>query len=278
MKKIISLLTLSFFVLTGFSQQDSLFRNKSGKIVLPQEGDFAVGISVNPIFSYFGNMLSSSGNNQLNVSPINDYQLSGKYFLSSQNAIRMKLGLHQSTRIYENNLIDDLDNSKQVTDKLNYSFTNFSFSVGYERRTGSSRLQVSYGTELNLYKFKTDYKYTYGNSISIDNQNPTSTYDFETPSSGYLGHRKLENKKDNGIQIGIRAFTSIEYFIFAKISIGGEIGLEYSRSFNGNNITTTEYWDFMNSSVKTDNDESEYSTSYINSDMLNGQMFLLFHF
>lgn len=278
MKKIITVLTLILFVFAGFSQQDSLLRNKKGKLVLPQKGDFAVGISANPIFSYVGNMLSSSGNNQLNVSPINSYQLNGKYFLSSKNAIRMKLGIHQTSKLYENNLIDDLDNNKQVTDKLDYSYTNFSISVGFERRGGSGRLQVAYGTELNLYKYKYDNKYTYGNSISSSNQNPASTYDFETASIGYMSNRRLEFKRDNGIQIGIRAFTSLEYFIFAKISIGGEIGLEYNRNFNGQNKSTTEYWDYMSSSVRTDKGKSEYSSSNINSDMLNGQLFLLFHF
>lgn len=278
MKRIISVLAFSFLVLTVFSQQDSILRNKKGNIVLPQKGDFAIGISANPIFRYVGNMFSSNGENQLYLSPTDYYQINGKYFLSSKSAIRLKLGIHQSSKLYENNLVDDMDNSNKVTDKLNSSYTNFSFAAGYERRKGSGRLQVSYGAELNFYKYLTDLKYTYGNAISINNRFPTSTTDFENLSTSEINYRMLEIEKDNGIQIGIRAFAGLEYFIFSKISIGGEIGLGYSHNFNGKNKRTTEHWDFENINVTTDINDGNYSSSNINSDMLNEQIFLLFHF
>jgi hypothetical protein len=208
MKKIITLLVFSSLFLFAFSQQDSLLRNKGGKIILPQKGDYAVGISVNSIFNYVGNMFSSSGNNQFYLNLLSGNNLYGKYFLSSQSAIRVKFSINQFSEHYENNVQDDININNKVTDKLDESFTQLGLSVGYEKRKGSGRLQVSYGVELNFNRTVNDDKYTYGNAFSITNTAPTSTFSFNSPSnSGPESNRPLESKQDNGIGIGVRLFT-----------------------------------------------------------------------
>ncbi len=278
MKKIITIVTLGFLFSLAYSQQDSLLRTKGGKVILPQKGDYAVGFSVNSIFSYVGNMLSSSGTNQLNLNLLNGNTLYGKYFLSSKSAIRVKLWISQSTKHNENNVVDDNDNTKNVTDKLDYSFINFGITIGYEKRKGSGRLQVSYGAELNFSLSNYDYKYAYGNAFSNLDTDPTSTSDFINSYSYQTTNRPIEVEQNNGIGIGIRAFTGIEYFIFPKISIGGEIGLGYMNNFYGKHKNSIENWDYSSNSVKISNDETKNSSSNINTDILNGQIFLMFHF
>jgi hypothetical protein len=96
MKKIILFSSFIFLFSVCFSQQDSILKSKSGKVILPQKGDYAIGIGANSIFDYIGNMLSSSGNNQLRLNLLNNNMLYGKYFLTSQSAIRLKFSISQS--------------------------------------------------------------------------------------------------------------------------------------------------------------------------------------
>ncbi len=283
MKKISLFLTFIFLFSIGFSQQDSLLKSKSGKIILPQQGDYAIGLSVNSIFNYLGNMFSSSGNNQFNINLLNGNQIFGKYFLSSQSAIRVKFSINKNSQNYENNVVDDYNNNNMVTDKLNYTNTSLDMTVGFEKRKGSGRLQVSYGAEFTFGYSGYDNKYTYGNSFSFNNTVPTSTFNFynyngNNTNSNRTSNRILETKQDNGIGIGIRAFTGIEYFIFPKISVGGEIGLSYFNDFNGKSSNTYQYWDYVNNNVSTNNNEIKNNSYNINTDILNGQVFLLFHF
>ena len=76
--------------------------------------------------------------------------------------------------------------------------------------------------------------------------------------------------------MGLRVFAGIEYFMFPKISIGGEIGLGYYNNFGGKNINNIEYWNFSTGLTKNNN-QIKTSSSTINSDILNGQIFILFY-
>lgn len=262
---------------SGFSQQDSVLKNKKGKPVLPQKGDFALGISANPIFNFVGNMFSSSGSNQLYLNFLSG-QVYGKYFTSPQSALRLKIGIFNSTSHYENNVDDDYNANHKVTDEMDYSYNSISFAAGIEKRKGSGRLQVSYGGELLMNLYNVSYKYSYGNAFSTTNTSPTTTYDFYNSYIYRTSSRILENKRSDGLTAGLRAFTGVEYFVFPKISVGGEIGLSYRHSFGGKKTTNTEYWDFVNGILKTDNLENTYRYSSIYTDILNGQIFILFHF
>jgi hypothetical protein len=278
MKKILSLLGFIFIFSIAFSQQDSLLRSKSGKVILPQKGDIAIGIGANSIFSYLGNLFSSSGTNNFNLDLLNNNQIYVKYYLSSKSAIRFRLGIDQYSRQYINSLVNDLDENSTVTDKLDHSITNLGFTAGYEKRRGTGRLQFSYGAEINLNVFSSDYKYTYGNAFTVANTTPTTTVDFIYPSVSNTSTRPTEHKSSDGIGLGIRAFTGLEYFIFPKISIGGEIGLGYTNYFNGKYKISEESWNYLTNSVRNTNVETKTTTSETRSDILGGQVYLLFHF
>ncbi len=279
MKKIFLFSTFIFLFSVCFSQQDTILKSKSGKVILPQKGDFAIGIGANSLFDYIGNMLSSSGNNQLRLNLLNNNMLYGKYFLTSQSAIRLKLIINQTNSHYENNNVpDDKNANNKVTDNYDLSETNLGVTIGYEIRKGTGRLQVSYGAELNFGLSSNDNKYSYGNAFSATNTAPTSTFDFYNSNSTSLPNRTLESKQDDGIAIGIRAFTGIEYFIFPKISVGGEIGLGYYNNFNGKNINNTESWNYNTNSILNMNNQNKNSFSNLSTDIFSGQIFLLFHF
>jgi hypothetical protein len=272
MKTLIStLICLSIFFSIGFSQEDSLLKDKKGRIILPEKGDFSIGIGANPFLLYLGNMFSLAGENQLNLSLFNN-QLYWKYFISSQKAIRIRLGLYQNSQQTDYKIRDDNDFNLFVTDKLDRAYNNLDMTLGYELRKGSNRLQISYGAEINLKFSNLTEKFSYGNKHSSSNPFPTS-YLF-----GSSWNRPLETNQNNGLGIGARFFTGIEYFMLPKISIGGELGIGYIKRLNGKSIQKVEYWDWDTNSVRIDDYGSNFNSSTSFTDILNGQIFILFHF
>ncbi len=261
MKKIISatLLLCSLSTLS-FSQQDSVLKSKKGYVVLPEKGDFAVGIGAKSIFDFAGNMFSSAGTNSMKLNLLNDNELYFKYFLTSNSAIRAKIGVGISTDHREIEVDDDMDNNNKVTDKHDQNSYNTHVSLGYERRKGKTRLQLAYGAELTM--MMSAYKSTneYGNKMTQENQNPTSSYLYG--GSGSSSFRELSSESNNGIGVGLRAFTSIEYFVLPKVSLGGEVGLRYMKYFNGENTQESEHWDYATNAVKVEKDKSINKSSY----------------
>ncbi len=269
----------NFLIMAANAQQDLILKNKKGKTILPQKGDFALGIGTNSIFSYVGNLFSSSGNNNLRLDLLNDNTIFGKYFISSKSAIRLKFNIDQSYSSIEHLVVNDLDNTKMVTDKLNSSRTFFNVTVGYERRKGGTRLQVFYGSELIFNVANSNNKFIYGNNFSSSNTEPTSTSDFNLnhSQSNKTTLRPTESTQ-NYVGLGLRVFTGLEYFIFPKISIGGEIGLGYTNYFSGKEKFNFDSWDFVNSKVQSINNETNGNSSSLKTDNLNGQIFIMFHF
>jgi hypothetical protein len=68
----------------------------------------------------------------------------------------------------------------------------------------------------------------------------------------------------SGTTIGIRGFAGIEYFFQPKMSIGGEVGLGIKKNLDGEQSIYEQ---------KVTNKGFE-----INTDILNGQISLIFHF
>jgi hypothetical protein len=278
MKKISSFLAFICFFSIGFSQQETLLKSKNGTLILPETGDFAIGIGANSLFDYIGNLLSSSGNNHLSLNLINNNVLYGKYFLTSQSAIRIKLIISQLSSHFENKKVtNDLVKSNFVTDKLDNSLTDLGFSIGYEKRKGFDRLQIPYGAELILSFSTQDSKYTYGNNFSKSNNSPTSTIGSDFLNTSRLSSRPLEDSRNGGIGFGARLFVGVEYFIFPRISIGGEIGLGYLRNFNGGSKVKNELWNYSKNSVGSSVIGNSFNTSNLNTDILNGQICILIH-
>jgi len=168
-----------FLSATCFGQSDSVFTSKRGKPILPQRGQFAVGISANPILSFAGNLFSSSGQNKLSAELLNNNLLFGKYLISTHLADRLKLGINRNSSSIKNQVPNDNNFSATISDELVRSLTSIQIIPGIERRRGISRLQVTYGGELVFGVMKNNEEYKYGNGFAITNPNPTTTVNFE---------------------------------------------------------------------------------------------------
>jgi hypothetical protein len=123
----------------------------------------------------------------------------------------------------------------RVDDKLTYKKSNWALSVGVEKRRGYRRLQGFYGAEIGFGREAASQNIKYGNAFS--DQYEVFFTNFSSPSlptttvnpvgAGRVV-RNTETKYTGGWRVGVRGFIGIEYFIFAKISIGAEYGWGYS--------------------------------------------------
>jgi len=258
MKKSVALVALAFGVTSAFAQD---LTSKKGEPFLPEAGDWAIGIEATPFFSYAksligaGNGATSPSWNFLN----GNNMIIGKYFTDAQTAYRagINLGFMNQSRT---DMIGQAGASAptfpaapaMVEDKLSVGNTMIGLSVGLEKRRGKTRLQGFYGADVLLTLSSAKEKYTYGNALSstvgvtgnttdftTDPNNTGITGDNLTTPSPY-GGRVTERKSGMTFNFGVRGFIGAEYFLFPKISIGGEFGWGIGFAMQGKSKVTSE--------------------------------------
>ncbi len=231
------------------AQEDSLMTNKNGYPILPERGEIAVGMTMNPIFTYFGNFFNGTQNN---VAPIGTFFNNGvpnaifaKYFIADDAALRFTLEATANTTtnsFYVQDdavVINDPLSNAQVTDIQTTVTRSYVIGFGYEKRRGSTRLQGKYGANLLLTYQNNNLLYKYGNPMSADNPMPT-THDFGT--NIYNGGRILENYGAEQLGLGVNIFIGVEYFILPKLSLGAELGYGVGLNKVKQTKIKYEYW------------------------------------
>lgn len=267
MKKTIILSALALGTTGAFAQD---LTSKKGEPFLPEAGDWSIGIDATPMFEYLGRIGSGA-----NVAPTwNNYGLrqsiTGKYFVDANTAYRgtLRLGMsNQKNRVAVDEfkaptaLNDALASTgDQKYDQMKMSTRNVVLGVGIEKRKGKTRLQGIYGADVFVWGGSTKENYKYANKLTqtddtgtpfnenLDADGPAQfTTDFGTnvvtAIPGYTNvdaARALKRKTGGNIGLGVRAFIGAEYFIFPKISIGGEFGWGVGYQVNTKNKAT---WD-----------------------------------
>lgn len=285
MKKITLTLLLASFI--GFTVTAQELVSKKGEPYLPEAGDWALGIDIAPFFEYVGN---SANGNVDNAAPGFEYayplQVFGKWFKTEDLAWRGRirfLGVNNNTQLgyVQDDLNTDPSNPyKQVEDQKKTSRMSTTLAFGIEKRKGKTRLQGFYGGEVVLSFSSGSDKYSYGNALTGTNINPT-TFTFDnvntSPPNGY---RVTEINYGTGFSFGVRPFIGAEYFLFPKMSLGGEFG--YTIGFNnyGAATITSEYYNFTDATTKTNTQEGSYykSAFRMDNDNLSGSIKLMLHF
>jgi len=267
MKKTIILSALALGTTGAFAQD---LTSKKGEPFLPEAGDWSIGIDATPMFEYLGRIGSAA-----NVAPTwNNYGLrqsiTGKYFVDANTAYRatIRIGLNnQKEKTAVNDFVaptaftDALaETGGSKFDQMKMSSRNIVLGVGMEKRRGKTRLQGIYGADVFVWGGSVNESYKYGNKLTqtddvttpfnenLDADGPAAyTTDFGTnvvtAIPGYTNvdaARALKRKTGGNIGLGIRAFIGAEYFIFPKISIGGEFGWGVGYQVNTKNKAT---WD-----------------------------------
>ena len=254
MKKI-TLLAIAFsFAILNLHAQDEELVSKKGFAILPEAGDYAIGVDFAPFVKTLNFMGGTSNGPSFDLS--DGASIFGKYYTEKDMAYRVKFAFNSLTTNVSNYVTDESvlipTPEDQIEDQGKFSYSQFALAVGFEKRRGKSRLQGYYGADFFLMYFNgsatnRNFKGTYGNDFSSDHTMPTSTA-FVTSLKGY---RTVEVKQGGQLGLGLRAFVGVEYFIAPKISIGGELGwgLAYAIGFDGYQID--EEWDAVAGEVKS---------------------------
>lgn len=290
MKKTITFLAamvLAAGIMTA--QEAPVLTSKSGIPILPQAGDFAIGVNAIPMFEFVGNMFNNQVNNTVGFEFLdNDMRfIFGKYFLEDLLAVRVGLRVGH-TRFSDIQYVNNDaaaaggggskgDGDTWITDKHNSVNTNIMLGIGMEKRKGVHRIQGFYGLDLGLGLMSGSDKFVYGNEYSKDNTTPTTT-NFGNNIFWGAG-RVTQIQQGTGFIIGARLFVGFEYFILPKLSLGGEFGWGPALGLMGKTSTTVEGWDMVKDELKVEElPLFKGSMLNIDTDNANGVIKMLFHF
>ena len=247
MKKIITLSLIGLFAFNVASAQDSIMTNKNGYAILPAAGDYAIQMDATPILN-FGlntvNIMGDVGGTAQHPGHVSGFSqtIVGKYFLTSQKAVRFKVGInndYSTDKTFGDNPITPTaigngtaENVLIETAKIREN--DIFLGAGLEWRRGHNRLQGFYGAEAFL---------GFGNSTTVKN------YEFEyskaNEDSNFVAvgdERVLKDKDGLAVTFGVRGFVGVEYFVAPKISIGAEFGWGLGLTTNPRGSTETEKW------------------------------------
>ncbi len=251
MKKITLIVAAFGLSILSLNAQDELV-NKNGLKILPETGDYAIGVD----FAPFIKTLNFNASNTAPAFNLGDgVSIFGKYFAEPKMAYRVKFALNHNLTTIGQYVTDDQvlipQPSDQVEDKGYYSYTQFAVAVGFEKRRGHNRLQGYYGADV-FFQYadgnstNPNFAAEYGNGFSTTHTNPTS-FNFEATANGY---RVVEINQGAGLAFGARAFVGAEYFLFPKLSIGGELGWGLGYGIQMDGSQTDEEWDNVSLEVK----------------------------
>jgi hypothetical protein len=271
MKNILISLILLFVFTIMLSAQDSIQKedsqvlvNKKGKVILPQKGDWAVGIDAASFINFIGGIFSN-GSESPSLAFKDGMAFYGKYFLKDKLALRMGIGGNYRCSDYA---IKDTSVIQSFTMYESHTSSyNVFLSGGIEKRFGKKRLQYYIGgnLEMELYHVKENRKY-----IIPINYAPRTYY----------------RKNDYGLnmRLGLNVFAGVEYFVLPKLSIGGELGwgISYNHPFKGHEHV--EFWDIHYDEysnivpILRIIDRDHYQLKTFNMNNFSGSILLLYHF
>lgn len=268
------------------SADTTMLLSKRGRPILPQEGDFSIGLDATPFLQYFGNMFNNTTNNAPPVlrSPYSP-SIIAKYMRNAKTAIRVRVALNNASTEGKNQVDNTAssDPSVFVTDTKTYASTNILFGAGLEKRRGNGRLQGIYGVEAFVGFASSSSTYTYGNTLTLANP-LVSTTQWTANGVGVTGvintnTRPLESSSGSSISFGVTGFVGFEYFVAPKMSLGGELGYSISSVGSGTGTQKTETWNFgTNSLVVTTTDYFPNPSSFSFGTVPSGNIFINVYF
>jgi hypothetical protein len=262
MKKSICIALFSAAVTCSFAQD---LTSKKGESILPEKGDWSIGVDATPFLNYIGNFFGTPNSAPSFKWITTNNSIVGKYFIEQQTALRagIRIGFNNSNTRY-----NTVDRAAALTpgtypgvvaqkeNTWRQSNSSIGLSVGIEKRKGKTRLQGFYGGEVGLYLKSMKDQFTYGNRLIAPGSGVTAiTVDSVTDgidnAFNFVGNPPVQGTDQNGGRIterkygtqfsfGLRGFIGVEFFILPKISLGGEFGWGLGFSTTGKSSTTYE--------------------------------------
>ena len=256
MKKLCLTVLVAFAVITVTNAQD--LKSKQGVPILPEAGDYAIGIDATPFFNYFGKFLSNTGATSPTWNFITANQtIRGKYYVDETTAYRAEIRLGVLGSNTDKNMVSNRSDTttynypamgQKVENSWKSSATNIGLGVGLEKHRGKGLLQGYYGAGLGIYYSNSKDKFTYGNAlvptgvvVDVDLVDDAFAGASNTKTDTYGNDARItERKNGSSLALNLGAFVGAEYFILPKVSFGGEFGWGLGLVTNGKTTTTTE--------------------------------------
>lgn len=252
-------------------------------VYTPQQGEWAVGFTLNPILNFVGNMFNGTAGQVFNSQTLGGQPLfsdadpayplvsvMGKYMVTDNVAIRANLGLllninNQNFYISDDRavLLDPLSIEK-VTDKAHGETYGGSLFIGAEYRVGKKRVQGIFGGGLNYAFSVYQAKYSYGNAISEANQVPTIGAGMPafTQPAIYMPNARTISQLNSGTHtVGLVGNIGVECFVAPKISLGAEVNLAILYRIEMPSYKQLEGYNLITKQVQTFTDIAGQSTS-----------------
>ena len=275
--------------LSTYAQETKPLVGKKGQPILPEAKDIGLGVNLIPFFNWFGNSFNGTTDNLSAASNkfftiFGNSVLMGKYMLTDKTAVRAHFGFNVGSVTDGHYVRNDnsINPSDLVLDTRKGDNGHYTLALGYEMRRGKRRIQGYFGGDLILrVDHSSGYTYTYGNSFSATNQNPTS-HNF--PSNNLLGgtfssQRVLTDGGRTIFGVGLRGFIGVEYFVAPKVSCGVEFGWGLTVNAQFESIMSIESYDFATSGARITDVKNAAVTSFsAGVDNMNGAVFMLFYF
>ena len=222
MKKVLILVALC---ISAFSQANAQYS--------PEKGDFAVEFGVTP-FAAGGDAFK-----------LNEGMLKARYFVSSKDALRLKLGLgidSDSKTTVETDDPYDKTNAYSVgnrTTKIKNSYTDFSFMLGYERHLYTKgRFDVYAGIELGYgFSSASGSKTIEGSLYNYDSEGKLNYYGTESKQYDYFN----QDAEGNGLSSGYfngNIFVGFDVYVWKNLYLGAECGLNFKTGSNPNSYSS----------------------------------------
>tara|TARA_Y100001954_G_C15816889_1_gene608024 strand:+ start:769 stop:1611 length:843 start_codon:yes stop_codon:yes gene_type:complete len=267
MKKVlIFLLGLGLIAPLATAQTTSL-TSKNGHEILPQEGDYSLGMNAVPVLNFALNainIMSDNGSGATHPGFVSGSQnsITGKYYITPTKAYRGAINFTNSVSNNYSHFDDPNDTSDepdQLTDNEQMSSSSIYGSVGLEYRRGHNRLQGFYGAEVILGASSSKTAYKYG-------QEAVDQLDFNG------AQREVLYKDGTQVALGGRGFVGVDYFIAPKISIGAEFGWGLGLFVQGRGKTVIERND--DDTIVEDVTRGSSNTFFLGTGIDNGGSFL----
>ncbi len=290
MKKTIFTLVIALGAFAVINAQT--LTSKKGVPILPEAGEYGLGINATPFFSYAGNMFNGSSFNpgpSFNFTANNPLTIYGKYFIDAHTAYRAKFQIGY-TSVTDKNFVtkdaewDDVNHEITVEDVGKWNDMMMAFGFGIEKRRGKGRVQGIYGAEATIMFGSSKRTYDYGNTWNPELVHFVTDFGdnlFDLPDGSPAQITEAKNGSTFGLDI--RGFVGVEYFFAPKISLGGEFGWGILLRSTGEGETKYEFmeysentsaWFLSNNTTKTGGG----GTFGLGVDNLSGAINLMFYF
>ncbi len=296
------LFVASLFLATATFAQDGL-TSKKGEAYLPEAGDWALGFDGTPFLDYAGNWFNGTSNNSVNATWVGNnpsMTIVAKHFKDESTAYRMKFrigfGSTTNTNIHDttgaNPPISPITLTGEVSDEMKTSNFMLTLGGGIEKRRGNTRIQGFYGGEVLISFGSSGEEYTYGDAGSGSSTAATPNLHTATWTDNFTtgtttqsnGERTVKVSNGSTMQIALRGFAGVEWFLAPKVSVAAEYGWGLAMTSQGDGERDTESYEIASpggtteSLIQRKHNSGGNSSFGIDTDNNGGQITIMFHF